>query len=680
MFSTPSAASFKILQGDYAGSIVLLSIAMACAASYTAIIMNERAQQNSFFHRTVWLILASVSMGIGIWSMHFIGMSALMLPVSMHYDHWLTLISIGPALIASFLAFYFSNRPSLTISSYVMAGIVMGAGISVMHYIGMAAMKMKNVVISYDIRLFIASIVVAVVVSFIALYILAKHQRKARRRFVRLLVSAILGMAVSCMHYTGMAAVHFYVPKQLPLKNSGHHLSDMAFLIGSTTAAITVLFVLFLLSSLLDRYVEHRFSYYDSLTKLPNRREFEKNVNSNAYPAMAVWHFHDLDLLHHSYSYAFLDDVIQQTSELLASVKPPLAELYRLDGQRFAFAVRDEKAVSELRQAMTRAAFLMNQPLVIDGHVVRLQSLCAFADAEQKVPSAELYGQALAVLSHPGAGFHNEVIAYDPEIHAHTMEREIMEGIDRALAENELYLVYQPKVATDQKEMIGVEALLRWKHPKYGILSPAVFIPVLEKYHRMMDVTDWVIDRVCQQILAWQVENSRSWRVAINIPGHYVSSPRLLEYLLSTTRRYQIDPEFLELEITETSFVKTIDGAIQAVDRFRKEGFEVALDDFGTGVSSLSYLKKIPISTLKIDKSFIDGGFRTEKDASIIQSIILLGKSLNLKVVVEGVETEEQAAFLAKSCHYPIIQGYYFSKPLPADELVEWNKRFIGQA
>ena len=241
---------------------------------------------------------------------------------------------------------------------------------------------------------------------------------------------------------------------------------------------------------------------------------------------------------------------------------------------------------------------------------------------------------------------------------------------------HDLFLVYQPKIAPTKNIVIGVEALIRWQHPRHGFLSPAIFLPIFEANNRMNDLTDWIINEVCIQLKDWQQDELLPKRVAINIPGPYLTSNRLMDVLKSTTKKHGIPPEAIELEITETSFVKTITGAEKAVNEFCKAGFSVALDDFGTGVSSLSYLKRIPVTTLKIDKSFIDDVPASTKDASIIKSVVQLGKSLNMEVIVEGVETEEQVQFLIENCHAPHIQGYYFAKPMKPDELLNWCKAY----
>ena len=676
MFFRLPPADFIELQGEYSFPIVGLSIIIACVASYTALAMNERAQKNSFFHQNFWLILASISMGFGIWSMHFVGMSAYSLPISMQYDRLLTIISIVPAMFASFLAFYIVSRPKKLVGLYMMAGVVMGLGISMMHYVGMIAMKM-NASFFYNKWLFIASIVIAIIVSFIALFIFSRLQRYMENHYIRYMTAIIMGLAISSMHYTGMMAVSVYVSPEHAYATPAAHEMNLSFIVVSVTVGMTLFLGILLLSSLADRYIKYRTNYYDSLTRLPNRRQFEsKFSHSSAKYTLAIWHLHDLEKINRENGYLFGDEVIQCVADHMRALKPPQTDLYRIAGNRFAFLTKGKEGEVLLQDALEKIAQVLRQPLVFENREIVLPAACAWQTASNQEETSKIYSDVLAVLNYPSIQYNHEIILYDPAIHTYTFEREIASDVERAMAEDELYLVYQPKVHGRTYEIRGVETLLRWQHPTYGMLSPAVFIPILEESDRMLDVTDWVIERACRQLADWRQEGISFGQVAINIPGQYVTSPRLLHVLKRTVTNYDLEPQLLELEITETSFVTAIEEAMRAVSIFRQEGFSVALDDFGTGVSSLSYLKQIPISTLKIDKSFVDGVPKSTKDSSIIQAIIALGSSLNLSIVFEGVETEEQAQFLATTCAQPIIQGYYFAQPMTESELIEWSQTF----
>lgn len=664
------------LEGEHSYPIVILSIIIAIVASFTALTMNKRAQQNSFFHQNFWLVLAAIAMGFGIWSMHFIGMGALSLPIDMKYDHLLTVISILPAMLASFLAFYITNRPRKVLGYYMVAGVVMGMGISTMHYVGMAAMKMDGIFV-YDKWLFTASIVIGIFASFAALFIFSTIQRYIDSFFVQLLTAIIMGLAVSSMHYTGMMAMSFYVTPNDAFITAVGHEGEMSFIVVSVTIGMALLLGVLLLSNVVDRYVKYRTTYFDSLTGLPNRRLFERELaKSSQQQSLAIWHIHNMEKVNRENGYHFGDEVLRHVSSLMTSAKMPMLDLYRIEGNRFAFLTKNSEKVIDIQSAMEKVAQTLRKPLVYEHREVFLPAVCAWQTVSGQKKASEIYSNVLDVLNYPSIQYMHEVIVYDSKVYNYTFEREIAEDIVRAMAEDELYLVFQPKVNGKTNEITGVETLLRWQHPTYGPLSPGVFIPILEQSGSMINVTDWIIERTCQQISDWRRNKQWYGQVAINIPGEYVTSSRLLKVLKSTLMNYGLESKVLELEITETSFVKQIDQAMIAVSIFRQEGFSVALDDFGTGVSSLSYLKQMPISTLKIDKSFVDGVPGSEKDSSIIQAIIALGNSLNLLIVFEGVETKEQADFLTSTCESPIIQGYYYAKPMIASELIEWSLAF----
>ncbi|WNF24190.1 EAL domain-containing protein [Mesobacillus jeotgali] len=674
MFITHKPEDIVILQGEYSLSIVLLSIVIAFLASYTALSLNERIRKNGFFSRNFWLVLASIAMGMGIWAMHFIGMSAFRLPVSMEYNLSATILSIFPAVMASYLAFYISNRTNLTRWPKILAGFIMGIGIASMHYIGMSAMEME-IDYAYQPVLFILSIMISILVSYVALYIFTSLQKFMGNFFLKAITSLLMGIAVASMHYTGMEAVVFYTEgNTLPSTAHAHHM-NVKMLIVSVTLGIGVILGLSGLSSLLDRYVDFRLNHFDALTGMPNRRQFEKMLNVSSPANIAIIHLHGLEKWNRRYGYEVGDEVIRAVSETLVKLKPAYCMLYRIEGNRFALVLENERDSEKLILSMERIMAFLKKPLVINEKKLAIDMVCSVASSEGNDRS-ELFANAMAVLQHSHTAFNHAVIEYDPNIHTFAFERNLIQDIDRAMREDELFVLYQPKICSKTRVVFGVEALLRWKHSVHGVISPGIFIPILEENGKMHEVTDWLIDHVCKQISVWNSLELPIFKVAINIPGSYFTSPHLMETLKQCVSKYGIDSHFLELEITETSVIDQIEDAIRAVGAFKEFGFTVALDDFGTGVSSLSYLKRLPISTMKIDKSFVDDVPQSEKDSAIMKAIISLGHSLKLKVVIEGVENEEQMKFLSSNSENPIIQGYYYSKPLEADGLVSWIDDF----
>ncbi|MGR3766276.1 bifunctional diguanylate cyclase/phosphodiesterase [Rossellomorea sp. NS-SX7] len=672
MFSLPESQEIRVLHGEYSLSMVLLSIVIACCASYTSLSMNQRMQQNSFFHKSFWLMLASVAMGLGIWSMHFIGMSAFMLPVSMEYDLFLTTVSVFPAVFASYLAFYVANRKNTGHFPAILAGLIMGVGISAMHYIGMAAMEMEAKH-AYKPWVLFASVLIAVIVSYVALFIFSTLQKYMGNQLIKIGTSILMGLAITSMHYTGMAAVVFYTEGMGGNSHEMHRM-DMPLFVIVVTIGIFVLLAISSLASLLDRYVDHRLNHFDALTLLPNQRQFEQDLKtSKTSGSLAIIHLHDLEKWISGYGYTFGDRVIKAAGEIIADLKIGTSKVYRIEGNRFAIHHSEEYEFEKLKASMKRVMSELKKPLLIDDYRVVVDMVCAVSHCE-KNDCKQLLSNTMAVLQHSSTSYRHEVIEYDPAIHTYSFERQLVQDINRAIESEELFMVYQPKIWPVTGEVTGVEALLRWNHSVHGLISPGVFIPVLEENGKIFEVTDWVIGNVCRQVSSWLEEGVEFGQVSINIPGPYVTSSRLLSVLNGQLKKHGVDSRFIELEITETSVIHDIENAITAVGRFREMGLSVALDDFGTGLSSLSYLRKIPISTIKIDKSFVDGVPLSEKDSALLKAIITLCSSLKLKVVIEGVETQEQIDFISSMIETPHIQGYYFSPPLGEREAALWIK------
>ncbi|XQY92258.1 bifunctional diguanylate cyclase/phosphodiesterase [Metabacillus sp. HB246100] len=681
MFNMPNVSVVNVLEGEYASSIVLMSVVIACCASYVALSLNQRIQQNSFFHRYFWLSLASIAMGLGIWSMHFVGMSAFMLPLSMEYDFFLTGISILPAIFASFLAFYIANRTNTSHWPYLVSGISMGLGISSMHYVGMAAMKMDASYV-YKPVIFTISVLIAITVSYVALSIFSNSKRFVDTQLKKLITSIIMGLGISSMHYTGMKAVVFYVDKSAGHELNHIHQMDVSHLIKFVAVGITLLLLISGLASILDRYVEYRMNYFDALTQLPNQRQFESllNKNMNLRGTLAIIEIHQLEKWISTHGYSIGDDIVQTVKRIIEEQKSPSTTIYRIEGNRLAIMDGDDQSGKRMKASLNEISAALKKPLKREDHILTIDHICVYSSSNKEKGMKELFANTLAVLQHPSALMDSGVIEYDPSVHTFNLERQVVLDIERAMDQHELFLVYQPKVCSKTYDVSGVEALLRWKHPEQGMISPGVFIPILESNGKIFDVTDWVIREVSKQISIWKREGRPFAKVSINIPGPYITSERLMSVLKENIRDHNIDSRSLELEITETSVIDNIENAIKAVGEYRKLGLSVALDDFGTGLSSLSYLKRIPVTTIKIDKSFVDDVPDSEKDSAVLKAIITLCSSLNMKVVIEGVETKQQFDFIKSVTETPHIQGYYFSKPLEAQELTEWWLALPGKS
>lgn len=675
MFTKPNIENLHIIEGQYDIWIVALSFVIAFVASFTAVFINRHMKEVGFFHKNVWLILASLAMGLGIWSMHFVGMSAYKLPIPMEHNMYITLLSIIPAVIASYIAFYLTNSTYKKLTTYVLAGIFMGLGIATMHYVGMAAMQIDAYYV-YDATLFFISVVVAIVASLAALYIFSITNAKMNRLWIKLLVALLMAIAVTSMHYIGMLAIEIYVENPIEEHVHHEHTMNMQLLVAFVTVGIMLLFSLAYLVGKLDKYVNYRVKNFDALTQLPNQNQFmEDQQLHKSTQLVAIIHLHNLEKYISMYGYTFGDVIIKNVEELIISMLPKEAKVYRTEANRFTIVQIESEATEKILLALERICLLMERSLLINSRMITVDMVCAVSQASETKPIHEHFSNAIAVLQSPTIQFKHEVIMYNPKLHTFNFERQLSLDIQRAMDEDELFIVYQPKVDPIHSTVIGVEALIRWKHPDFGFVSPGIFIPILESGERIADVTDWIIEKVCEQLVTWNESNIQMNQVSINIPGVYLTSTRLSHVLNECLLKNRINPSQIELEITETSVIHDIDNAILAVRKFRDKGLSVALDDFGTGLSSLSYLKEIPISTIKIDKSFVDGVPKSKKDAAILKSIVDLSYSLDLNVVIEGVETADQIQFISTMQQVPAVQGYYYSKPLTATEFEDWSKQ-----
>lgn len=265
---------------------------------------------------------------------------------------------------------------------------------------------------------------------------------------------------------------------------------------------------------------------------------------------------------------------------------------------------------------------------------------------------------------------HSRELAQRPTgMNVHDLARQDLENaLHQAVEHHEFTLHYQPKVEVASGRLCALEALLRWERPDYGAVSPAVFVPILESLGLIVPVGRWVIEQVCRQIAEWQQGPIGPVEVSVNVSGHQLIEGDLIADIARLLKQNQVEPHWLEVELTEGSLMENTQHTIASLQRLHTMGVKISIDDFGTGYSSLAYLRRFPIDTLKIDIAFIREVTSNPQDAAITRTIIELAHSLNLRVVAEGVETQAQLAFL-KEAGCDQIQGYLFSRPLPVETL-----------
>ena len=423
----------------------------------------------------------------------------------------------------------------------------------------------------------------------------------------------------------------------------------------------------------------HHLAYYDALTELPNRSLLTKLVDqaltvaqrSKLHGCVLFIDLNRFKLINDTLGRHIGDELLREVARRFRSVLRDQDLVARLGGDEFAVGLFD---ISQHYEASTVAQKLLqalHAPFLIDGHDLRVGGSIGISvypqdggDAETLLRLADI---AMYRAKQVGDADGDHVAFYSQDMNQGMQERmRIESGLRHALGHGQLLLHYQPKFSIASGKIIGAEALVRWHHPERGLVPPAEFIPLAEATGLVVQVGEWVLEAACAQAQAWKEGGLPPTRLAVNVSAREFTSA-LPGRVMETLSRYGLEPSWLELEITESTLMHNIDRVIGIMDRITALGVTLSLDDFGTGYSSLSYLKRFPIDTLKIDRSFTTGIPGDANDCAIASTIISIAQQLKHKVIAEGVETVEQLAFL-KSAGCDEVQGYLFSQPLPAEE------------
>ena len=428
-----------------------------------------------------------------------------------------------------------------------------------------------------------------------------------------------------------------------------------------------------------------RLVYVDPVSNLPNRRaanselEFLERTQAHSGFLLALLDLDDFKLVNDTFGHATGDALLLVMGARLTSQLGQNASIYRFGGDEFIVLVPGGLAAEKAQygerilQIFGQAAMVGSQSIVVHGSV----GLAHFPD---DAPDAStLLRAADTAMYRAKQSGKNAYASFDSSMDVQLRRRmRLLSELRRAIDCNELMLEYQPIVALSDGSLVGVEALVRWNHPELGLIGPVEFIPAAEESGLILDVGHWVLNAACLQLSHWrngEVEQLRDLYVAVNVSAKQLSRG-LSEQVLAALALSNVPPQALQIEITEYSLVEALDTNVVQLARLRASGVKVAIDDFGTGLSSLGYLKRLPIDKLKIDRTFVKDLPGSADDAAIAMAIVSLAHNLGLEIVAEGVETGEQAAWLRTAgCNFG--QGYFFSRSVSA---VEIERTFVRQA
>jgi diguanylate cyclase (GGDEF)-like protein len=809
------------MYGRYDLSLVFLSYVIASIASYVALDMSAHLRNpTSRIFRIVWLALGSFVMGLGIWSMHFVGMLAFIMPMPMAYSMVWTGSSMLIAVIASLVAFllFMIKKPQL--KHYLMSGIALGAAIAAMHYTGMAGME--DVKIHYEKGLFLLSILIAMFASMAALWLSVQSDRGTFFTRFRLKLGSglIMGFAIVGMHYTGMAAAVF-TPTHDMMSTFPIDISPTTLAISVTTGSLAIMMIALIASTykyftdlalktksdfletilktmtggviafdakgkinLFNRSAsevygpaltlgaplnewakkfpffttvdfqkeltleenplyrtvkgeritgveliakdqkgvnrslifdgqpligfggeslgsvvmfndiskrkmdEEELKYratHDMLTGLPNRvllldRLAQAIASAKRHHLKAVVIFVDLDnfkIVNDALGHGIGDSLLKMVAARFTLLLRSTDTLARLGGDEFIVVLPDLENIKSIPQFLDRVLKDIAQPYNIDGHEVNISCSLGFSiypdngeDTETLLKTAD---NAMYQAKESGK---NTFKFFTGEMQTHVSKRmEVENDLRHALINKEFFLEYQPKLDIKSNKLVGFEALVRWKHPKYGIIPPNDFIPIAEETGLIIPLGKWVLETACKQNKAWQSGGLVPLCMSVNISSRQCKEKNLFGIIKGILDGTGLESQYLELELTESLAMSNPKEFMKLLLQFKKLGIKTSIDDFGTGYSSLNYLRQFPVNCLKIDQSFIREIETKTGDLSIVKAIVSLGHSLNMSVIAEGVETKEQLLQLqAEECDE--IQGFYLSRPISAKKMTEFQKNY----
>ncbi|MBV1915638.1 MAG: ammonium transporter [Pseudomonadales bacterium] len=421
-------------------------------------------------------------------------------------------------------------------------------------------------------------------------------------------------------------------------------------------------------------------AFEDVLTGLNNRAYILENLKKRIQyhkenSGLVALLFLDIDQfkrINDTLGHSAGDELLREFSKKLTQQARTTDLVGRWGGDEFVVVMSGNLDLDTVTARAQQLLEALQQPTTIEAQQLRIQASIGVATCENGNVSADrlLQRADMAMYSAKQAGRNNYQVFVDEMEQVAQKHFRYSVALPEAIEKKQFFLQYQPKVTCDSNELIGFEALIRWEHPDYGLVPPDDFIPLIDESNLIIEIGEWVLTEVVLQLVEWRQNGYELLPVAVNISGHHMHDPSLVQFVKEITEQYDIPCELIEMEITEGVLTGNTDESISAMAALNAIQIKLSIDDFGTGYSSLSYLKKFPIHILKIDRAFINECATNSDDAAICKAIITLAKNLGLLVVAEGVETHEQLVFLnEQSCDF--YQGYYYSRPLKPDQIIE---------
>ena len=649
--------------------LVLLAGLICVAGSWVTAHVFWRATQTTGLQRAGWYFLTALAAGAAIWCTHFVAMLGFESGVPVSFDPVLTILSLIIAVIGSTIGFAVAGMKFSRFAPAI-GGAFVGLAVAAMHYTGMAAYRVQGIV-SWDLSYLIASIILAVVFATIATHIALRSKHRQAVNWS----AAALALAILQLHFTGMTAFHVE-PLLVDINFSNPDALLMLALVTTCMAAVIV--AAGLVSYILDRSVRaesierlQKMALSDTLTGLPNRANFNDTLKVEidaardrrtklAVIAIDLNRFKAVnDLRGHNAG----DEVLRRLGQRIQGLlKQEVGEFVaRTGGDEFTAICRmaREDSVQDFLARLERALF---KTIKLDNFEISPGASFGVAVyPDDATDQTLLINNADLAMYRAKSDPTRTVCYYEAGMDEVVRARRSLAGdLRNALVQGELFLHFQKQTSILTGELRGYEALLRWRHPQYGLIPPAEFIPLAEEDGLILEIGEWVLRRACVAASPWDP----ALKVAVNVSAVQFAQVDLGQFVKQVLSETGLEPERLELELTESTIIKDKERTLHTLRQLQALGVSVALDDFGTGYSSLDTLRSFAFNRIKIDRSFISEIGIADQSIAMIRAVLGLAKALNIPVIAEGIETQEQFDLLrVEGCDE--AQGFLLGRPAP---------------
>ena len=642
-----------------------------------------------------WWLGGALCVGTGFWAQSLLNLVALQLPIRVGFVAQVVLAAWMPAVVISAAAIWMQTRLHFPVRLRVIGGVLIAFGFCLLTFIHASAIMFQPSV-SWDVWRLMAASLLTLAGCLLGSLALRQSLAVEPPLWVRSLkvlgISGLFNAGQVCMVWA------MQVPAGAECLSVDHLSGDGLVLVLS--GAVLMLLVMGHLSMRLDARAQRRqqvlvnslkeaqaaleeAAQHDPLTGLLNRQGFERMLHqvledAGASPARRLClmrlHVDGVRTLIETYGHAHGDQLMRHLALRLQVALREGDVLAHAEFDEFlvlAYGLVDEHDMAQLAQRFLTA---VHEPCLVDGHELSVSASIGIARAPESFNARLLLTHASdAMLTARKAGGGVYCFHRSGEDQVGVDQVALQRDLRHAIARDELMLHFQPKLHAGSGALAGVEALLRWQHPVRGLVSPATFIPVAERFGLIGELGLWVLDAACRQVRLWH-EAGVDVPVAVNLSAHQLRQPDLERRVREALVRHRVPPAMLILEITESVAMDDIEASLRVFDLLDDIGVQLSIDDFGTGYSSLSYLRRLPARQLKIDRSFIRDLDSSPDAQAIVEAVVHLAHALGLKVVAEGVETPEQAAILTRlQCDE--LQGYLYARPMPERDLLVWVLR-----